>query len=147
MVVSCGFVIINVDKKVLICHPTNDYSGDGIWDLPKGRKDEGETELECALREVYEETNLNLQEIKGDISLLSSTESNGKKIVLYMFKALEDLSKYEIRCNSLVDGDFEPWETPYYEIDEYKWVTINNSLNYLCEREQEVMEKNFIHIR
>jgi 8-oxo-dGTP pyrophosphatase MutT (NUDIX family) len=147
MVISCGFVIINTNNKILICHPTNDFSGYGIWDLPKGRIDDGETELECALREVYEETNLNLKEIKGDTSFLSRTERNGRKYVLYVFRALEDLSKYEIKCNSLVDGDYESWETPYYEIDEYKWVSVYDSLNYLCEREQTIIEKKFIRIK
>ena len=36
------------------------------WDLPKGHVDEGETELECALRELEEETSIRSHYIVGD---------------------------------------------------------------------------------
>lgn len=36
------------------------------WDLPKGRVDAGETDLECALREFEEETGISRSAIKLD---------------------------------------------------------------------------------
>ena len=51
---SCGFLILRgqpIDSFLLMKHPRR-------WDLPKGHLDEGETELQCALRELREETGI-----------------------------------------------------------------------------------------
>ncbi|MFN9976001.1 MAG: NUDIX domain-containing protein, partial [Phycisphaerae bacterium] len=45
---SCGFLIVKgdpIDSFLLMRHPKR-------WDLPKGHVDPGETEMECALREL-----------------------------------------------------------------------------------------------
>ena len=60
-IVSCGFLIYRADPNrsfLLMKHATR-------WDLPKGHVDEGETEMECALRELHEETGIQ----ESDISL------------------------------------------------------------------------------
>jgi bis(5'-nucleosidyl)-tetraphosphatase len=52
--VSCGFLVVRgrpIDSFLLMQHPRR-------WDLPKGHVDEGETELQCALRELFEETGI-----------------------------------------------------------------------------------------
>lgn len=36
------------------------------WDLPKGHIEPGETELECALREMYEETGIPVEHVRLD---------------------------------------------------------------------------------
>ena len=49
---SCGFLIVTgspVKSFLLMQHADR-------WDLPKGHVDPGETDLECALRELEEET-------------------------------------------------------------------------------------------
>jgi len=51
---SCGVLIVRGSPPaefLLMKHPKR-------WDLPKGHIDEGETELECALREMWEETGI-----------------------------------------------------------------------------------------
>ena len=145
MVISCGFLIQNIDGKVLIVHPTNDFCGEGIWCFPKGELEFGESHLDCALREVYEETNIKLNELKGEISYLGDslrTNTFGKirKVILYHFKSNEDLSLCDIKCNSLVDGE------DFYENDDFKWVTITDSLKYLSVREQNMIIENFKNV-
>ena len=59
---SCGFLIIRDDPKqsfLLMRHPDR-------WDLPKGHVDDGESDLECALRELDEETGIRNQDIEID---------------------------------------------------------------------------------
>jgi bis(5'-nucleosidyl)-tetraphosphatase len=59
---SCGFLILRgtpVDSFLLMKHPAR-------WDLPKGHVDPGETELQCALRELFEETSIREDDIKVD---------------------------------------------------------------------------------
>lgn len=60
--VSCGFLVLRgqpVDSFLLMKHARR-------WDLPKGHVDEGETELECALRELNEETGITSADIEVD---------------------------------------------------------------------------------
>jgi 8-oxo-dGTP pyrophosphatase MutT (NUDIX family) len=56
-VVSCGVVMLNARREVFACHTT----GTPRWDLPKGVQDPGESALQTALREVWEETSLALE--------------------------------------------------------------------------------------
>ena len=51
-VVAAGGVVIRPDGKFLI------IKRDGLWDLPKGKQEKGESPEETALREVEEETGL-----------------------------------------------------------------------------------------
>lgn len=59
---SCGILIVRGDplsEFLLMKHPKR-------WDLPKGHIDDGETELECALRETWEETGIAKEAIRLD---------------------------------------------------------------------------------
>ena len=51
---SCGAFIIR-DGKVLL-----QKENKGHWGMPKGHVEDGETEVETAIREVKEETNLDI---------------------------------------------------------------------------------------
>ncbi len=51
---SAGGLVLNADNKILL---TNRFGH--TWTLPKGIIDKGETELQTAKREIYEETGLN----------------------------------------------------------------------------------------
>ena len=50
---SCGCIIINKNKVLLIKQTK------GHWGFPKGHVEKDETEIETAIREVKEETNIN----------------------------------------------------------------------------------------
>jgi bis(5'-nucleosidyl)-tetraphosphatase len=57
---SCGVILFRREPELsflLMRHPDR-------WDLPKGHVDEGETEIECALREMEEETGLPRQAVR-----------------------------------------------------------------------------------
>ena len=54
---SCGAIVLspdNTNRKVLLIKHENG----GHWAFPKGHVEEGETEVETALREIKEETGL-----------------------------------------------------------------------------------------
>lgn len=58
---SYGAVIINENRDfLLIRHRYGDH-----WDFPKGHKENGENDQEAALREVFEETGLEVRLIEG----------------------------------------------------------------------------------
>jgi len=59
---SCGFLLLRQEPErsfLLMRHPAR-------WDLPKGHVEEGESELECAYRELYEETGIAADDIDWD---------------------------------------------------------------------------------
>ncbi|MCA9065222.1 MAG: NUDIX domain-containing protein [Planctomycetaceae bacterium] len=59
---SCGFLIVRgspVTEFLLMKHASR-------WDLPKGHVDPGETHMECALRELEEETGIRKEDIDVD---------------------------------------------------------------------------------
>ena len=51
---SCGTIVIN-DNKVLVIRQKQ-----GFWGFPKGHIEEGESEIQTAIRETKEETNLDV---------------------------------------------------------------------------------------
>ena len=53
---SCGAIIFDEKFRVLLIKHNK-----GHWSFPKGHIEEGETEVETALREVKEETNLDIE--------------------------------------------------------------------------------------
>ncbi|MCA9061210.1 MAG: NUDIX domain-containing protein [Planctomycetaceae bacterium] len=57
---SCGFLIVRgdpIESFLLMKHPTR-------WDLPKGHVDPGESDMECALRELEEETGIHADDLQ-----------------------------------------------------------------------------------
>lgn len=61
---SCGFIVFrtaddNSLQFLLMEHKSR-------WDLPKGHVDPGETQMECALRELHEETGIQEADITVD---------------------------------------------------------------------------------
>lgn len=59
---SAGVIIYRVDDKGKYLYLVLKYAG-GHWDFAKGKKEQGETDIETALREVREETGINDVEI------------------------------------------------------------------------------------
>lgn len=53
---SCGCIIINNGKVLLVYEKNRNF-----WGFPKGHMEEGETEIETALREVKEEVGLEVE--------------------------------------------------------------------------------------
>jgi len=58
MVTTCGIFLLNKNNQILLVHPSNDPKN--IWSIPKGMMETGETYIETALRETFEETNIKL---------------------------------------------------------------------------------------
>jgi len=63
---SCGVILFNQKEVLLLQHP--DSKKKGHWDFPKGHVEDGETELQTALRELAEETEITDVELIPDFN-------------------------------------------------------------------------------
>jgi len=75
------------------------------WDLPKGKRDPGESDLECAIRETKEESGY-----EGEIERELASDT-------YRVRGRDKLVRwYLMRCTG---GEFEPND----EVDRIQWLT------------------------
>lgn len=122
-----GVIIKNIDGKYLMCHPTNHPD---VWSMTKGHVEEGENPLEAAIRETYEECNLDIKKLKGEITLVGSIEYNipiGRKhLSLYLFKSQQDLKSMNIKCNS---SFIDEHGNKTFEMDNFKWMDYEEVMN------------------
>lgn len=128
--IAAGIFIVKKNGDLLVCHPTNHAAN--FWSIPKGKVEEGETMIEAAIRETYEETNINFNEISElhyNVTALDSVNYGHKKKMIYPFVYLEVLNSklpwdtIEIKCNSNVPEE----RGGFPEMDDYKWVTIDEA--------------------
>ena len=115
---SAGVIIILNNEKILICHPSNNDKWFGSYSFPKGGIDEGETIKQAALRELFEETSVKIDESKISKEPLVLDYMNYKKkgVVykrIYLFTLyISDISEIGL------DSEVIPTDKlPFGEID------------------------------
>lgn len=83
------------------------------WDLPKGRLEGDESELQCAVRELFEETRLDLDDVSFDPTFRWTRtlrrKDGGKKRVVFFLAAVEDGAR--VRCREHDGHAWVPWPT------------------------------------
>ncbi len=105
-------IILNEENQVLL----QKRADVGLWGIPSGHVEIGETVSETAIREVKEETNLDI-EIKKLIGVYSDPNSqvfvypNGKVVHFITTCFLAKITGGELRCNS-----DESLEIKFFEI-------------------------------
>jgi 8-oxo-dGTP pyrophosphatase MutT (NUDIX family) len=99
LVRAAGGLVVRDGDVLLVHRPKYDD-----WTFPKGKAEDGETDEECALREVREETGL-LCELVSDAGTTEYADSKGrpKRVRWWVMQA--------------VGGEFTPTE----EVDEVRW--------------------------
>ncbi len=113
---SCGFLIVRgrpIDEFLLMRHPDR-------WDLPKGHVDPGESEMQCALRELAEETGITADDIEilPNFRFESHYQVRGKRdgqlydktLVLFLARLLRD-----VKIDGTEHDGFQwfPWQPPH----------------------------------
>ncbi len=99
------------------------HKGGKHWSFPKGRKDPGETDLETALRELKEETGLDVEKLLSDTPYMES-------YTFYKFqeKVLKTVSYYP----AFVTGELKLQPE---EILDARWLPIGEAINHLTFKE------------
>ena len=96
---AAGGLVLRDERVLLVHRPKYDD-----WTFPKGKAEDGETDEECALREVLEETGL-LCELVSAAGATEYVDSKGRPKIVRWF-VMRPLA-----------GEFEPTE----EVDDLRW--------------------------
>jgi 8-oxo-dGTP pyrophosphatase MutT (NUDIX family) len=122
---SAGAILTD-GKRFLVCHAT----GQKIWDLPKGKIDEGETPIQACVREVKEETNYNIpaDALIEDLGLYPYLPAKNLHLFRITVKALPFIGCF--KCNSMVNL---PNRNPFSEADAFMYVTEKNAHEYISK--------------
>ena len=114
---ACGFLIVRgdpIEQFLLMEHKDR-------LDLPKGHVDPGESEMECALRELQEETGIAISDIEVDDDFRFTTkytvESKRdnyrtclKTVVLFLGRLVREV---EIQLTEHAGYRWEKWNPPH----------------------------------
>ncbi len=128
---SCGALVYRKyhgNTEILLIKHINS----GHWSFPKGHVEEGETEIETAIREIKEETGIDviIDQSFREIVTYSPRRDTHKEVVYFIAKAK--------------NTDYTPQED---EIADIKWVEISRAGSVLAyENDKSIVNKakNFI---
>ena len=119
---SCGAIVINKNNKILLVH-----HNEGHWDFPKGHIENGETEEQTAIREVKEETNIDIiinNKYRYTTSY-SPKENVMKEVVYFLAQNIDEDKKPQLE-----------------EVSEVKWFTLEEAMNTITyENSKEILNK------
>lgn len=122
---SCGTLVFNSDGELLLCHVT----GTAHWDIPKGLIDAGESPLQAAQRELFEEAGIAFDTARF-VDLGVFDYRRDKRLHLFRVEAGTELRTLEtLRCTSFFPHRFTGKPTP--EADGYRWAT-RDDVRTLC---------------
>jgi ADP-ribose pyrophosphatase YjhB (NUDIX family) len=114
-------VAVKCGNKLLLCKRNNQGSFPGMWSIPGGKLEDGETTQEGAKREFFEETAIDITD--KDITfvgLIPRHTRDGKKLKGLMYVYLLNVDE-EIMPDlvNAIDGE-EHTDAKYFTIDEIK---------------------------
>ena len=130
---SCGCIVINDKNEILLIHHNV-----GHWGFPKGHVEEGETEVQTAIREVKEETNIDVEvdEAYRYSTKYSPKEDVVKEVIYFLAKNINDNKQAQLE-----------------EVSEVKWfamedainkITFDNSRDILIQLKEDLEKKGSI---
>lgn len=121
--ISAGVIIINDKGKILACIPSGkEKMTSNFCDIPKGRIEEGESPIEAAIRETFEETGIDLSNVEltdlGKHPYLKNKD-------LHLFRCNFNVDLKTLKCTSFFD--FKGHKIP--EVVDFIWVEKENIKN------------------
>ena len=124
---SCGAIVLNSNNEILLVHHNS-----GHWDFPKGHVEVGETEEQTAIREVKEETNIDIIVNTNYRYITSYSPKEGvmKEVVYFFAKNIDNTTKPQLsEVNAVKWFEFE---------EAIKTITFDNSKMILKQLKREL---------
>jgi 8-oxo-dGTP pyrophosphatase MutT (NUDIX family) len=145
---TSGIFLINNQNELLVAHPTRHHKN--FWSIPKGKVDSDEDSLTGAIRETWEEVNVDLRyEPINFYKLTKQTFKNkAKRLTPYVVFECEnhiDFTSFELKCNSNV----LPHCGGFPEMDGFRWIDLVSARSVLHHSQvacldaiEEIINKN-----
>lgn len=137
MKTSAGLLVYRLEDsqvKVLIVHPGGPYfskKDNGVWSIPKGIIDEGESPIDAAKREFEEELGLPVPD--GKLSDLGEAAypKNNKKILAWAVEGDLDIDGFK---SNMFEAEWPPRsgnKQEFPEVDRAEWFDLETAANKL----------------
>lgn len=132
MIVTCGtYLYSSLLGKFLVCHPTRTRWNN--WSIPKGVMEKGEEVYSVCVRELDEETGIEVSRINVvALHRLPSRkyQKQEKSLESFLLITDTDFTNHKFTCN-LVEGKDFP------ENDKWKWVTLGEAVGIVHQSQAE----------
>jgi 8-oxo-dGTP pyrophosphatase MutT (NUDIX family) len=139
--IRAGIVITN--GNLLLCgQPTNMVRNNWKLDIFKGHIQQGESPLNAAIRECYEESNIKFEPWK--LTNPIQTVCDGNPLFLFLAKIDEIISVNCLSCSSTFIDRFDGIRKP--EVEGYVWINPRTHLHLVQERLRPGIQYYFSYI-
>ena len=101
---------ILLDEELKHCLLVKGAKASASWGFPKGKRDEGEADIDCAAREVFEETSFDASALLQEERSIEVSTKKGQRTKLYLVPGVDQATPFEPRCRG--------------EISEYAWFPV-----------------------
>lgn len=135
---TCGVILIDKFGTILAGHPTGRKYTKGCYDLLKGCSLVGEEDIDTAIREMKEESGIDISEYKNkilDLGIHSYTKGKDIHLFLLHYNKLIDLDK--LKCTTYFETKFGKLKP---EMNGYKLI-YKNERDYFSKSMQKVLNK------
>ena len=132
-------VLVKCGNKVLLCKRNSKSLYPGMWSLPGGHLEKGESTMDCGKREFFEETDIDIDnEDLTFVGMVPRTSRNGLEMrgIMYVY-LLETDTELEPDFENAMDGD-EHTDWNYFTLNEVEPDKTGTQLHKLITH---VMEK------
>ena len=143
MKTTCGLFLINKDDELLCVHPTRHPID--VWSVPKGIVDEGESYLDAAIRETFEETSIILNTDEHIFHSIGEpfVYPSGKKQLSahFIFEKQNpelDFDNFNFNCSSFVPE----FLSGFPEVDSFGWVHICKAMDFIHITQQKALDSS-----
>jgi 8-oxo-dGTP pyrophosphatase MutT (NUDIX family) len=106
-------VLVKCGNKVLLCKRNAKGPYPGMWSLPGGHLEKNETTLDCAKREFFEETDIDIDDMDLTfVGVVPRTSRDGREIrgIMYVYQLDVD-KELEPDLDNAMDGEeHTDWE-------------------------------------
>jgi 8-oxo-dGTP pyrophosphatase MutT (NUDIX family) len=114
-------VLVKCGDKVLLCKRNAKGLYPGMWSLPGGHLEKGESTMDCAKREFFEETDIDIDDMDLTfVGMIPRTSRDGQKLRGLMYVYLLDTDReLEPDFENAMDGD-EHTDWNYFTLNQIK---------------------------
>lgn len=126
-------MILKHDDEVLMCKRSPEKSMPNVWSIPSGKIENGESPGYAALREFYEETNIELSGDMDFVGFINKYKKDGTKKG-HMFVFFKETDKKHIPDLKNAKDGFEHTSCKYYKKEDIPQQENNKELLDLLKK-------------